>query len=324
MSKAAYANETVGSLMATNVPTCHESETVAGALKILAQPKWADSKHLYIVNSDHHLKSTVTLSRLLKAAPIAKIRDLEEPVIATVLPSDDQELAVFEAVKNDLDSVPVVENGKFLGVVTAKSLIDVMHDEHFEDTLISAGIRHDKGTDIVKLATSRLTRTVRSRAPWLIGGAVAGIALGYVSSWFETSLQANIALAYFIPVIAYIADSVGTQSEAITVRALATLKLNYMQYLGRELFIGLALGIILGVMGGVGAALISWSVHIGIVVFVALIAASTIATLLASAIPMTFKALGKDPALGSGPIATALQDLISIVIYFFVAIVLLK
>jgi magnesium transporter len=140
---------------------------------------------------------------------------------------------------------------------------------------------------------------------------------------FENTLQESVAVAYFVPVVAYIADSVGTQSEAITIRALATQKVKFVSYTLRELVIGLGLGVMLGALGAVGAAIIGRSLALGLVVGLSLLAASTIAAVLASVVPIVFKMLGKDPALGSGPIATALQDVISVLVYFIFATLLL-
>jgi magnesium transporter len=164
---------------------------------------------------------------------------------------------------------------------------------------------------------------VQSRAPWLIVGLFVGLGLGLISSWFEESLQKTVALAYFIPVVAYIADSVGTQSEAIAVRALATVKLDYKGYLFKELLVGVTLGVLMGLIGGLGATLIGKSLQIGLVVGLSLFVASAVASVVASLLPILFKISGKDPALGSGPLATALQDVISVIIYFAFAITLI-
>jgi magnesium transporter len=324
-SSARYKPETAGSIMTTDVPTCLPFATAGQVLKLLTNPLWDEARHVFVLDKNGALVGVVHIARLIRHAATTQVAKLMHPVMATLSPEDDQEKAIFLAVKNDLDVIAVVDKSRtFLGVVSAKAIIDIMHDEHLEDILLSAGIRHAKGADIVKLATARFVPIISSRAPWLIVGAVVGVGLGFVSSWFESSLEKSIALAYFIPVVAYIADSVGTQSEAITVRALATLKLRYGSYLVREVAIGFILGLVLGTIGFLGAWFISQSLPIGLVVGISLVVASTAATGLASLVPITFKKLGKDPALGSGPIATALQDVISIILYFTIAFIVLR
>ncbi len=318
-----YPAESVGSLLSRNVVTTTPSHQLKDVLKAIVDSSWDDIQYAYVLDSDHKLVGVVDLARSPKTRMHAPIRELMTNPVVIERPEDDQERVVMLAVKGDATAVPVVDaNGIFLGAVIARNIIDVMHQEHLEDALLSSGIR-GHGSQILKLATSRYRVVIGSRAPWLIFGAAVGLGLGLISSFFEKTLAQNVALAYFVPVVAYIADSVGTQSEAITIRALATLKVNRLAYMLRELIVGLALGAILGVIGGIGAAFIGGSAKIGFVVAISLFAASTLASALAALIPIMFKALGKDPALGSGPLATALQDVISVLVYFLVAVLVM-
>jgi magnesium transporter len=320
----AYASESIGSIMSTAVPTCLRNDSLSDILRHMASKRWDSITNVYVLDGDRKLLGFIDMTALIQSDHSVKASSLMRPIAISLHPSADQEKAVFLAVKDDVISIPVIdEHDTFLGAVTAHRIIDIMHDEHIEDAMLTSGIRRRKGVDMAKLVTERTGLIVKSRAPWLIFGAVMGLGLGLISSLFEQTLAKNVAVAYFVPVVAYIADSVGTQSEAITIRALATVKINYVSYLLRELLIGVVLGVMLGAMGAVGAALISPSANIALVVGLSLFAASTIACIMASLIPITFKALGKDPALGSGPLATALQDLISVLIYFVFAVVLL-
>lgn len=318
-----FGPETVGSIMSTNIPTCRAHDTRENIMQILRSKEWDTIHDIYVIDANDKLHGSIPLNVLLQAKNHASATSLMRHVEFFINPDDDQEKAVFLALKNDVARIVVVDNmNHFLGVVTSHTMINVMHDEHIEDTLITAGI-HGKQSEITKLATSRIALLVEARAPWLLMGLLAGLGLGLISSWFEASLTKTVAIAYFIPVVAYIADSVGTQSEAIAVRALATTKINYATYLLKELAVGIMLGIIVGLLGGAGAIFIAKSVTIGFVVGLSLLVASTIASVLASLIPIIFKALKKDPALGSGPLATALQDVISVLVYFLFAVTLI-
>lgn len=319
-----YIAESVGSVMSTNVPTCRPTDSFGQILKFVSTKSWDSIRNVYVTDSSNKLLGFIDMAAIIQSNHETLAEEFMQPPKVFLKPDEDQEKAVFIAVKDDLIGIPVVdEEGKFLGAITAHKIIDIMHKEHIEDTLLIAGIR-GKGPHIVKLATERTGLIVKTRAPWLFIGLLVGLGLGLVSSWFEESLQKTVAIAYFIPVVAYIADSVGTQSEAITVRALATLKINSWRYLLKELLVGLIIGSLMGLLGGLGATLISQSAAIGLVVGLTLLAASTIASVLASLLPITFKLFGKDPALGSGPLATALQDVISVIIYFLFATVFIK
>lgn len=318
-----YPAESVGSIMSRRVLVARPAQTLKDILHKIATENWDDIQYAYVVDHGNLLVGVVDMARFTRGHNGEQVSDFMTEPAATIRPNADQEKAVHIAIANDITAVPVVDKqGVFLGAVVASEIIDVMHDEHLEDALLASGIRN-KGSSILKLAKSRYGEVVGARAPWLIFGAVAGLGLGFIVSIFEETLARNVAIAFFIPVVAYIADSVGAQSQTIAVRALATLKLKRAHYIFRELIIGLMLGVILGGIGILGAALISQSMMVGIVVGISLFAACTTASLLASTIVMALKALGKDPALGGGPIATAFQDIISVLIYFAFAVWLL-
>lgn len=317
-----YGPQTIGSIMSTRVPTCASRDTLHHILKQIAASSWDSVRNVYVVDSRHKLLGFIDMAALIQSNHDAKANELMQEPIDLLHPNEDQEKALFLSVRDNDVTMPVVDDhGVFLGAITARNIIDIMHEEHIEDALLASGVR--KGASIARLVTERTSLTVHSRAPWLIVGLVAGLGLGLISSFFEATLQQSIALAYFVPVVAYIADSVGTQSGTIAVRALALMKINYWQYLLKELATGLALGLVMGVLGGVGAALIGHSIKVGVVVGLALFVASTVAAVLATAVSIFFKAMGKDPALGSGPLATALQDVISVIIYFVFAVALI-
>ncbi len=318
-----FPPETAGGLMVTQLPTAHRTNTVSEVVERISKKKWDDIYFVYVLTQDGKLIGLVPLTILLASPKTKTMDELMIKPLLTLTPETDQEKVVIEAIKLDIEQVPVVDHeDKFLGVVVADRIIDVLHDEHLEDFLRSSGIR-GKGSHILELAGGRLIHAVQSRIPWLLVGLGIGLGLSLVSSRFEGSLQKNIALAYFIPVIAYVADSVGTQSETIFIRASTVLKLNLFTYLLKEFFIGSTIGVVLGIIGGIGGALISQSISIGLVVGVSLFCAITVSAVLACVTPICFTALKKDPALGSGPLTTAIQDLISITIYFLVAGMLL-
>lgn len=319
-----YPADSVGTILSKNVLVASPRDTLKDILDKINKGSLDSIHYAYVVDEARMLIGIVDVAGLSKSELDMPASNIMSPVVVTVHPHIDQEKAVMLAVKNDITGLPVVDqDGEFLGAVVAGTIIDIMHQEHLEDALLTSGLR-GRGADIIKLATARYREVIMSRAPWLLFGAITGLGLGLISSLFEKTLQESVALAFFVPVVAYIADSVGTQSEAITVRALATLKLNYLTYILRELIVGFVLGIVLGIIGGVGAVFIGRSGVIGLVVGLSLCAASTIASVLGSLLPITLKKLGSDPALGSGPLATALQDVISVLIYFLFAVLLIN
>lgn len=315
-------NATIRSITSTELPTCRPEDTKGDVLERFIGGTFETADTVYVLDRGI-LTGRIDVATLLQSADRVTASHLMEPAEARLRPDADPERAISLAITENRDEIPVVdEGGRLVGAVTSQAIIDTMHREHVEDMLIRAGIQKT-GLRIADLASSRLRVAVRSRAPWLLFGLVVGLFLSVISSQFEATLQETVALAFFLPVVAYIADSAGTQSETIAIRAFAFTDVDYGHYLLRELLIGLVIGTMIGVLGGLGATLIVNSPQIGVVVGLSLFISSAVATFLASLIPIGFLTLDVDPALGSGPLATALQDVISIVIYFLFAIALL-
>jgi magnesium transporter len=308
--------ELITPLISVQVPVCKPSDTFETITNSLLDHKWDDMSYIFVLGENGELLGIIDLAELSQTDRTVNAEKFLRPASITLRPNDSRQKAVVLAVRHGVDVVPVTDDqDKFVGAIISKTLIELMHAEHLENILLSSGVAVKKHRAL-HIATAGLLEIIGYRLPWLVFGLTAGLGLGLISRGFEEQLQNNIAIAFFIPVVAYIADSVGTQSEAIAVRSLATLKVNTFFYLIRELLVGLVMGLAIGILGGIGAYLISSQPQIGVVLGLSLFAASAVAAVLASAIPILFKTLGKDPALGSGPLATALQDIISVVIYF--------
>ena len=135
---------------------------------------------------------------------------------------------------------------------------------------------------------------------------------------FEEQLKQQVLLAIFVPGVVYMADAVGTQTEALIIRGLSV-GVSVRRVVVRELVTGLVIGLV--VSGAfLPVALALWGEPaVALAVALALLASCSIATVVAMALPWAFHRLGHDPAFGSGPLATVIQDLLSIVVYFAIA-----
>ena len=156
------------------------------------------------------------------------------------------------------------------------------------------------------------------RLPWLLVGLLGSAVAAWLVKGFEAELNDDVRLAFFVPGIVYMADAVGTQTEALVIRGLsvgASLKRAFRL----EVLTGLSAGLFLGAAAFASVWLALGSVDLAATVAVALFAACAIATAVAMMLPWTLHALGRDPAFGSGPLATVVQDLLSLLIYFAVA-----
>ncbi len=167
--------------------------------------------------------------------------------------------------------------------------------------------------------TNSLKRLLKLRLPSLIVGLALGIVLSFITSRFEEVLAKNIQIAFFIPFIVYMADAVGTQTESIYIRDLKTGKAIFKKYLIKET----ALGIILGLISSLAVALITFiwlgSTKLTFAISLAMFGAVAIAPLVALIVTELLQLEHTDPAVGAGPIATVVQDTISVVIYGLIA-----
>lgn len=160
---------------------------------------------------------------------------------------------------------------------------------------------------------------IEHRLPWLAVGLMGGIGATYLSAHFEELLQNNIQLAFFIPIIVYMADAVGTQTQTVFVRNMGKHRSLFRKYLFKELLLGLFLGVLFGSITGSISFLWFNSFKSSLTIGLSMFATIATAPLLALVIPELIRKVHKDPAVGSGPFTTVLQDLLSLLIYFAIA-----
>lgn len=164
---------------------------------------------------------------------------------------------------------------------------------------------------------------IEHRVPWLFIGLLGGLLATVIVSQYEEILSSDVRLAFFIPIILYLTDAIGTQTETIYVRTLARRNVRFLSYILKESVVGLGLGVIFGTLLGIFAAYWLQSLWIGLTIGLTMLINLSLAPVLAVAIPSILYKRRADPALGSGPVATIIQDLISLLVYFFIASVII-
>ena len=200
----------------------------------------------------------------------------------------------------------------------ARALLEVLRREHVEDLHRLAGIRHEHEQALEALEAPPLRR-VRDRLPWLLAGLAGSGLAAWLVSRFEEALQARVAISFFVPGLVYLADAIGTQTEAIAVRGLSLADERASRLLLGELGTGVLLGAALGALAGAGAWLWLGDARLALAVAIALFAASGVASTIGFALPWLLERTGRDPAYGSGPLATVIQDVLTLAIYFATA-----
>lgn len=172
-------------------------------------------------------------------------------------------------------------------------------------------------------ATESIPFLLRLRLPALGLGLLLGVGLSFLTSRFEEVLATNTSVAFFIPFIVYLADAVGTQTQSIYIRALKTNHANLHQYLFKETAVGVLIGLLFGVLTAAVVQLWFGDADLTLAVSLATVGAISSAPPIALLVTRLSTLEHTDPAVGAGPIATVVQDMVSVLIYGLIASALL-
>ncbi len=322
-----YALETAGHQMTRFVPVATEDLTlqqVHDALKAKSR-EYKTMNYIYVLDAQKKLVGTLSIRDIFREKADVKVGDVcKRSPLVFVHPSSHQERAAYLALQHNIKAIPVVESDRtFLGEITADSILSILHKEMHEDTLRRAGIRHPDAMHATVLQLPVLL-SVRHRIPWLLLGLIGGLVAAKVVGLFEQILRDNLILAAFIPLIVYMSDAVGTQMEAYIIRDLSfDRSLPFVKYFLRHLFVVCIVGAFLALLltGSYGVLYRQW--YLGLVLGASLFASVISSVFTGLVIPYFFSRIRLDPADASGPVATILQDMISIIIYFSIATALL-
>jgi magnesium transporter len=314
--------ETAGWHLVERVPTVRSQDAAGAVVQRLAGRHYDYAGTAYLVDDADRLLGAIALTALLAAPPSTPVVELSRTAHA-VHPGIDQERIASHAIRHQMSAVPVTdENGRLLGVVPPMVLLQILRHEHVEDIHRLAGIRHE-----TVLARSAIeappVRRARDRLPWLLIGLAGSMVATFVVAAFERSLESRVAIAFFIPGIVYLADAIGTQTEAIAVRGLSLSHSPLRTLVGGEMRTGLLIGLVLGAASLPLVWLAFGDIRLAVAVSLSIVAAGTLATTVGLLLPWLLEKLGRDPAFGSGPIATIIQDVLSLLIYFGIATMLL-
>lgn len=334
-----YGEETAGGIMTPDVVAVPATATVAEAVEQVRQASPDEDLYdIFVVDGDGHPLGTIALRRLVTAKPHARLADLAEPDPLVVKVDDDQETVVQLIRKYDVSEAAVVDReGRLVGRITHDDLLDVAEEEATEDLYRMAG------TDAAEFETSSVLRAARVRLTWLLPcmvGMILSITVLYFSrTVFDAVLFGSLVL--FVPMIGATGGNSGVQTATVIVRGFAVGDLastRILRVLAREGRIALAMAPASGLAAYAIAAialpilaqLAGTSEHvpapgrISLAVGVAMMAAILVAGALGIALPFTFRRLGVDPAIASGPLVTTMNDVISTSIYMLVAILIAR
>jgi magnesium transporter len=313
--------ETAGRLMSRNVPFAGPDDTVGDLRRRIASSKYDNADPTIAIDADGRYLGAIRLAALIDGDGETRAHAHLDARWPSVGVATDQEHVAEIARAGKLVGVPVVsKDGGALGCIGATRLLDVLWHEHTEDMHRLAGIM--KPLDVARHALDDppLSRAAR-RLPWLGVGLAGSMVATAIMASFEATFSSNVKLAFFVPGIVYLADAIGTQTEAVAVRGLSFAHRPFLDVLAGETAAGAIIGIVLAFFAFVGVALGFGDARLAATVAVAILAAGLIAATVGLTLPWLLSRQGLDPAFGSGPLATIIQDVLSIVIYLMAVVV---
>jgi len=314
----AYDDDTAGGLMAKELVKVYETWTVAGCLRrIRGQAKDVTRVHsIYVVDKQEKLIGRLSLKDLIVAKNDQKIAEIQKDNVDWVHVNDDVEDVARVMAKYDLEAIPVVDDSQtLLGRITIDDIVDVLKEEADKDYQLAAGITQDVDLD------DSIFELTKARLPWLFLGLLGGIGAFIIMEGFQEAFNKYAVLFFFTPLIAAMAGNVGVQSSAIIVQGLANddVKGSVNGRLIKEMLLAALNGVILAVFLFLFVWIYNGEILKAIAISVSLVAVIVIAGLIGTFVPLFLDKRGIDPAIATGPFITTSNDILGILLYFWIA-----
>ena len=325
-----YPKDTIGRLMTPEYVAVKPFFTTQQALEHIR--KFGRNSEtlnvVYIVDSNWKLVDDIKIRDIILASPEKTISEISDNRFVSLNAYDDKEVAVKVFQDHDRIALPVTDtDGTLLGIVTVDDVMDVIEEEATEDFQKFGGT---EGLDLSYTKTS-LYEMVKKRSGWLVILFLGEMLTASAMTFFEEEIAKAVVLALFIPLIISSGGNSGSQAASLIIRALALGELkvrNWWYVMRKEIFSGLLLGAILGIIGftrifvwqktGLYDYGIFW-IWIGASVALSLLFVVLWGTLSGSMIPFLLKKVGLDPATASAPFVATLVDVTGLIIFFTIA-----
>ncbi len=307
-SALSYRDDQLGALMDFEMVTIREDVSLEVVLRYLRRftELPAQTDKLFVVNQDNLLTGVLPLHWLLVNSPERMVHAVMAPDVNTFHPDDDAYEVAQAFERYDLVTAPVVDAaGHLLGRITIDAMVDVIREESESEVLSRGGLREEE--DIF----ASVWKSLRNRWAWLAVNLMTAFIASRVISVFEGSIRELVALAALMPIVAGIGGNSGNQTITMIVRALALKQISASsarRLWRKELIVALLNGVVWGGVIGVAAWLLYDSWALGVVMTVAMALNLLLAAFCGVGIPMLMTRFGRDPAIGSSVLITAMTD----------------
>jgi magnesium transporter len=313
-----YGEETAGRLMQRDLIAVPEHWKVGQVIDYLRQTDElaTDFWEVFVVSPDHHPVGTCKLSTILRSprsVPVSEIMARKQ----TLIPVDlDQEEVALKFQKYALISAAVVDpSGRLVGMITVDDIVHIIQEEAGEDALLLSGAGEGDINEPV-------TDTYKARVRWLAANLLTALVASTVISQFGDSISRMWVLAALMPIVAGVGGNAGTQTLAVTVRAIATNQLtgsNRLRAVFREIRVALMNGLTIALLIGVGVTLVLGSAQLGMVIAAAMLTNIVIAGFAGVMVPLVLERAGADPAVASSVFVTMITDSMGFLVFLGLA-----
>lgn len=285
---------------------------------ISAHAQWDTISYIYILDGQKRFTGVISIKELCAAPADQRMGAHTKSRLISVHPNTSLRSAAAKAIAHGIKVIPVTDaHGVWQGVIDTDTLLATLEHEHIRDVLHLSGVH--KQASMVDLTTSRLRQLIAWRTPWLLVGLFGGMLMTSITDAFRADLERVLALAFFIPVIVYMGDAVGTQAQTLYIRAIALAEVKPLRYITRECIVDGWMGLISAACMFPFAWFITQSVDVTIVITISVFLVMLIAGPIGIIIPELLRKAKRDPAVGGGPFTTIIQDVVSLLLYFFIA-----
>ena len=307
-SALSYSDDAVGSIMDFDIVTIREDISLEVALRYMRRlgslPDHTDK--LFVVDRHDILRGVLPLKRLVVSDLDANVSDVMSEDAVVFHPEDIADDAAKAFERYDLVTAPVVdEDNKLIGRVTVDAVMDLIREEAESDMLSMAGLREEEDF------FASVWKSVQNRWAWLAINLVTALVASRVIGLFEGSIEKIVALAALMPIVAGIGGNSGNQTTTMIVRGLALGQVsshNMKSLITKELGVSLLNGLLWGGVLGVIAYVLYGSYPLGLVMMAAMTLNLLLAALMGVMIPLVMNKVGRDPAVGSSVLITAMTD----------------
>lgn len=303
-----YAEDTAGSVMSPEFVSLRAEATINDALTRLRRLALVgrNVNYVYVVDQDDHLKGVLVMRDLVLSKPSICLRDIMIQNVTRVYTTDLIDKVADVLMERKLLAVPVVDDAGILrGVISANQLVSELQEEGFEDAQKMFGA----GEDETALSTPLFS--IRKRFPWLSVNLATAFLAGAVVGVFDDVLARMTFLAAFLPIVAGQGGNSGAQALAVTLRSLALGEIDARrprQVIAKEAFVGLANGLMIGLISALAAVAMSGKWVLGLVMLLAMMINLLVAGVSGAAIPIFMERLRQDPAQSSNILLTTVTD----------------